>query len=50
MKYENPTCEIVYISSADCAIGSKDQVNKFESPFIDLAGKIILHDEEPPIY
>ena len=33
MKYENPTCEIVLLDSADCLTASVD-VNPYDTPFI----------------
>ena len=33
MKYENPTCEVVLLDSADCLSGSEG-VKNYDSPFV----------------
>jgi hypothetical protein len=35
MKYENPTCEIVLLDSADCLTTSVGTVNEFDTPMMD---------------
>ncbi len=36
MKYENPTCEIVLLDSADCITASIGTVNLYDTPFVDF--------------
>ena len=36
MKYENPTCEIVLLDSADCLESSIQSINDFDTPFVDF--------------
>ena len=33
MKYENPTCEIVLLDSADC-LGASEEIRDFDTPFV----------------